>query len=79
MVIGGPGGIGDLHAPRDAEKKWGELPPQERDRILQSMTEGFPAHYQRILERYYRRLAEEKPTSDLPTAKSKGTTVKSEN
>jgi hypothetical protein len=28
------------------------------------MTEGFPAHYQQLLERYYRRLAEEKPASE---------------
>jgi hypothetical protein len=62
-IIGGPGGIGDLHAARVAGKKWGELPPHERDRILQSMTEGFPAHYQTILERYFRRLAEEKPAN----------------
>lgn len=60
VIAGGPGGIGDLHAARKGGKKWGELPPHERDRILQSMTEGFPAHYQRILERYYRQLAEEK-------------------
>ena len=65
VVVGGPGGIGDLHAPRDGDKKWGELPAHQRDRILQSLTEGFPAHYQRILERYYRRLAEEKPSSKL--------------
>lgn len=68
MVIGGPGGIGDLHAPRQGGKKWGELPPHERDRILQSMTEGFPAHYQRILEKYYRSLAEEKPQGEEPAA-----------
>ena len=65
VVVGGPGGIGDLHAPRDGDKKWGELPAHQRDRILQSLTEGFPAHYQQILQRYYRRLAEEKPSSKL--------------
>jgi hypothetical protein len=37
------------------------LPPHQRDRIVQSLTEGFPAHYQKILERYYKRLAEETP------------------
>ena len=63
-VKGGPGGIGDLRAPRNGGKKWGDLPPHERDRILQSMTEGFPAHYQRVLERYYRQLAEEKPAGE---------------
>lgn len=63
VIVGGPGGIGDLHDPRRAGRKWGELPPRERDRITQSLTEGFPAHYQQVLERYYRRLAEEKPAA----------------
>lgn len=63
MIKGGPGGIGDLHAARKTGKQWAELPPHERDRIVQSMTEGFPAHYQKILERYYKRLAEETPAS----------------
>lgn len=61
QITGGPGGIGDLHAARREGKQWAELPPHERDRILQSMSEGFPAHYQKILERYYKRLAEEQP------------------
>jgi hypothetical protein len=64
VIIGGPGGSGDLHSARDQGDQWGQLPPHQRDRILQSLTEGFPAHYQRILERYYRRLAEEAPDSD---------------
>ena len=62
-IIGGPGGIGDLHAARKNGKQWGELPPHQRDKIVQSLTEGFPAHYQKILERYYKRLAEEKPAA----------------
>lgn len=62
-VIGGPGGIGDLHAARKDGKQWGELPPHQRDKIVQSLTEGFPAHYQKILERYYKRLAEERPAA----------------
>jgi hypothetical protein len=64
-IIGGPGGSGKLHASRDDGKSWGELPPHERDRILQSLTEGFPAHYQKILERYYKRLADEKSLAEL--------------
>ena len=63
MIIGGPGGMGDLRAPRELGKNWGELPPKERERILQSLTEGFPPHYQRILEHYYRRLAAEQSAS----------------
>lgn len=59
-IRNGPGGMGDLHAARKNGKNWAELPPHQRDKIMQSMTEGFPAHYQKILERYYKRLAEEK-------------------
>lgn len=64
----GPGGSGKLHAERNAGKDWGQLPPHERDRILQSMTQGFPAHYQAILERYFKRLAEEKSTASDESA-----------
>jgi hypothetical protein len=64
-IKGGPGGIGDLHSARNDGKKWGELPAHERDRILQSLTDGFPPHYQSILQRYYKRLADEKPLSQL--------------
>ncbi len=57
---GGTGGIGDLVDPRQSEKDWAKLSARERDRILQSMSEGFPPEYRAVLERYYRRLAEEK-------------------
>jgi hypothetical protein len=56
----GPGGIGTLINPADTGKDWGKLSSRERDRILQSMSEGFPPEYRTVLERYYRRLAEEK-------------------
>jgi hypothetical protein len=56
----GTGGIGDLVDPRETEKDWAKLSSRERDRILQSMSEGFPPEYRTVLERYYRRLAEEK-------------------
>ena len=68
MIKGGPGTIGDMHSPKSGGKKWGELPPHQRDRILQAMTEGFPAHYQQVLEKYYKRLAEEKPASETDSA-----------
>jgi hypothetical protein len=60
----GPGGMGTLHAEKREGKQWGELPPKERERILQSMNDGFPSHYQTILERYFARLADEKPLAD---------------
>ncbi len=67
VIRSGPGGMGKLHAERREGKQWGELPPKERERILQSLQEGFPGHYQKILERYFARLAEEKvPAGDEP-------------
>ena len=70
VIMGGPGGRGDLHAPKGAGKKWGQLPAKQRQKILQAMTEGFPPHYRVVLERYYRRLAEEQTAADAaPIAK----------
>jgi len=60
MIRRGTGGIGDLVDPKESSKDWGNLSSRERDRILQSMSEGFPPEYRMVLERYYRRLAEEK-------------------
>jgi hypothetical protein len=56
----GTGGIGTLVSPKEIDKDWAKLSDRERDRILQSMSEGFPPEYRAVLERYYRRLAEEK-------------------
>jgi hypothetical protein len=56
---GGPGGQGDLNAPRRSQRKWAELTPKERERILQSRTEGFPPGYEDILTEYFRRLSAE--------------------
>jgi hypothetical protein len=64
MISRGTGGIGQLGNPGDSNKDWSKLSPRERDRILQSMSEGFPPEYRTVLERYYRRLAEEKPAGD---------------
>jgi len=60
VIRGGTGGMGNLVAPGDSAKDWAKLSTRERDRILQSMSEGFPPEYRTVLERYYRRLAEEK-------------------
>jgi hypothetical protein len=64
IIKEGPGGSGPLHSADRQGKAWGQLPPHKREQILQSMTEGFPPHYQQLLERYYRRLAEERPADD---------------
>jgi hypothetical protein len=70
MISRGTGGIGTLVDPAENGKDWAQLSGRERERILQSMSEGFPPEYRTVLERYYRRLAEEKsgpaaaPTSE---------------
>ena len=76
-IRSGTGGLGDLVAPGEGAKDWAKLSPRERDRILQSMSEGFPPEYRTVLERYYRRLAEEKtvapgaPKADQPKTDEK--------
>jgi hypothetical protein len=60
LISRGTGGVGPLIAPGESAKDWAKLSSRERDRILQSMSEGFPPEYRTVLERYYRRLAEEK-------------------
>jgi hypothetical protein len=73
MIHGGTGGIGDLVDPSESAKDWAKLSARERDRILQSMSEGFPPEYRTVLERYYRRLAEEKtvaPAGDAAQPKA---------
>ena len=64
VIKSGPGGSGPLHDANRKGRGWGQLPAHKRQQILQSMTEGFPPHYQQLLERYYRRLAEEKPAGE---------------
>ena len=73
MIRRGTGGIGDLVNPAESAKDWAKLSSRERDRILQSMSEGFPPEYRTVLERYYRRLADEKsgsPAGGSPKAKA---------
>lgn len=57
-IKNGPGGSGDLNDPREKGTHWAELSPHLRHQVMQSMTEGFPAHYEAILGKYYRRLAD---------------------
>jgi hypothetical protein len=74
-ISSGTGRMGTLLNPGDNGKDWGKLSDRERDRILQSMSEGFPPEYRTVLERYYRRLADEKSgasASASPKAKGAG-------
>lgn len=66
----GPGGEGELKAPDKKGRNWADLTPKQREKILQSRTEGFPPGYEDILADYFRRLARNqavdktKPTSE---------------
>jgi hypothetical protein len=53
----GPGGQGKLRAPDKKGRNWADLTPKQREKILQSRTEGFPPGYEDILADYFRRLA----------------------
>lgn len=64
IIKSGTGGIGDLHGGKKNGKDWGALSDKERERILQSKNEGFPPHYEKILERYFKRIAEETSAVD---------------
>ena len=66
QLTGGPGGIGELRDPGKGKKQWADLPPKQRDKILQAKTDGFPAGYEEVLEEYYRRLAETGTTDNTP-------------
>jgi len=56
-LAGGPGGQGKLKAPDKKGRNWADLTPKQREKILQSRTEGFPPGYEDILADYFRRLA----------------------
>lgn len=46
-----------------AKSGWGNLPPKQREEALQQLERDFPAHYQDIIEQYFRRLAAEEDGS----------------
>ena len=57
---GGAMGEGNV-MPRDLgeEGGWGNLPQKERQRALQQLSKDFPSHYRDIVERYFKKLAQE--------------------
>jgi hypothetical protein len=83
VIANGPGGQGPMIDPKAGEKQWGNRPPKQREQILQSKTDGFPAGYETMLQSYYQRLAREqmaeenratpenKPATTQPAAQPK--------
>ena len=52
-----------MRSPQQDGRKWAELTPKEREKILQSKTDGFPAGYDEILADYFRKLSRAEATS----------------
>ncbi|MBX3441211.1 MAG: hypothetical protein KF774_02300 [Planctomyces sp.] len=57
VIRKGPGGMGELRAPKTNGKGYADLTPKEREKILQSKTEGFPPGFEDVLADYFRRLS----------------------
>jgi len=47
---------GDL---RETGRQWGNLPPRDREEVVQGLTEEILLKYRRLIEKYYRALAEQ--------------------
>ena len=41
-------------------KEWGNLPPQEREKILQELRQSYPPEYVEDIEKYFKGLSEGK-------------------
>lgn len=55
---------GQMRAAKNEGDRWADIPPKERQKILQSQGEGFPAGYEDVLADYFRKLSKsEKPTA----------------
>lgn len=62
---------GEMRAVRKEGDKWAELPAKEREKILQSQGEGFPAGYEDVLADYFRKLAKTEKAAPAPAATDK--------
>jgi hypothetical protein len=51
----GPGAV--QHRDLGSGEGWGNLPPHERERVLQQIGREFPPHYREAIEHYFKRLA----------------------
>jgi hypothetical protein len=58
-IIGGRGPGNATRRDIGAESGWGDLPPKQREEVLQQIGREFPAHYRDVVEQYFRRLATE--------------------
>jgi len=61
LLPSGAGRIGELRRSESARpgEAWGNMKPEQRERILQSLGEHFPSQYRQLIEQYYQQLAKE--------------------
>lgn len=52
------------------ERIWGHLPEKTRDEMRNALSDQFLPKYERLIEEYYKRLAEERPGSQFGTRQS---------
>lgn len=58
--IAGGSGAGDVDRKKlDDERKWGDLPPAEREQALQKIGQQLPSHYREVIEGYFRKISSE--------------------
>ncbi len=74
-IFSGDPAYGDLHGVNNEGRQWGQLPPKQREEILQSRTEGFPPGYETLLQSYYQQLSQEKTADDKPSNSSSPATA----
>ena len=55
--IKGPGNIDPTK--NDNDRKWGDLPPKEREAALQKLGKEYPSYYRDVIEDYFRKLAQD--------------------
>ena len=61
---GGGTGPGDVDSKQLANKRrWGDLPPKERQEALQQLGKEYPSHYRSVIEEYFLKLAQDNPSS----------------
>ncbi len=68
---GGPGGRGPLRNPDQSRKNWASLTPKEREKVLQSQSQGFPPGYEDLLAEYFRRLAQGETPAEMKASGEK--------
>ncbi len=57
--MGGKGKGDVAKRPIGSKSGWGNLPPKQREEVLQQIGRDFPAHYRDVIEQYFRQLAAE--------------------